>query len=302
MLRPGARRLRMVIGGGLGDCLLHTPFLRHFRKSGEYDHITCMAAKRALELLDHNPHIDQLIGCEVAELAIWAAPEVDCEVFSPYVQGQVIDGPDGSIAFQKEMGWKRQKGISSSIVRQVASGHGLQLADEFLEVFTAPEDEAWAGKFVGELPARPIVVLNRRASSSFKEYPRESWQRVVDALAGGVTVLEFSAPDEAMSGVQPVAPFLALRRTAALFRRVDCVVTVDSFFGHLAAAVGTPAVVVFGPTGPEVFGHAVNRNVRLGGCPPCYHPEEVGCREALCLTGLSPSTVVEAVLEVVGAC
>ncbi len=58
------RKLRVIVGGGLGDCLLHTPFLRHFRRWGIYDSITCMAHKEALELLDRNPHIDRLIGCE----------------------------------------------------------------------------------------------------------------------------------------------------------------------------------------------------------------------------------------------
>jgi ADP-heptose:LPS heptosyltransferase len=288
-----------VIGGGLGDCLLHTPFIRHFRKSGEYGHITCMAAKRALELLDHNPHIDELIGCEGPDLAIWAAPEVGYAVFSPYIRTQVVDRCDGSIAFRTRMSWRRAPtGSESIIVRQVARRHRLQLADESLEVFTAPEDELWAERFMRRFQGRSIIVLNRRSGASYKEYPSAKWQSVVDDISGRATVLEFTAPADAMNGVAAISPLLALRRTAALFRRVQCVVTVDSFFAHLAAAVGTPAVVVFGPSSPEVYGHPVNRNIRLSACPPCYDPETVGCQRPECLAGIPPAAVTDAVLAV----
>jgi ADP-heptose:LPS heptosyltransferase len=286
------RKLRMVIGGGLGDCLLHTPFIRHFRKSGEYEDITCMAPKGALELFDRNPHIDHLIGCEGDDLAVWAAPETDCEVFSPYIQGQVIRMPDGRIAFGGRRGWPR--GDESSIVRQVARRCGLQLADESLEIFTAPEDELWADGFVrGVRP--PTIVLNRRTRASFKEYPRARWQSVVDDLRESATVLEFCAPADALNGVECIWPLLTLRRAAALFRRVRCVVTVDSFSAHLASAVGTPAVVLFGPSSPKVFGHPSNWNIRLDACPPCFHPDEVGCRQQECLTQIAPSMVTDAV-------
>jgi ADP-heptose:LPS heptosyltransferase len=295
----GIRSLRVVIGGGLGDCLLHTPFLRHFRKSGQYDHITCMVANGAIGMLDHNPHIDQLIGCEDPDLAIWAAPEVGCDVFSPYLQAQVVRAGDGSIAFRSQAGWSRMPGgNNSSLVRQVARQHGLELADDFLEIFTAPEDEAWAERFITDLSGRPFVVLNRRTAASYKEYPLDRWQSVADAIASRAAVLEFSAPAEALNGVACVWPLQPLRRTAALFRRAGCVVTVDSFAAHLAAAVGTPAVVLFGPSSPRVFGHPVNRNIRLGTCPPCYQPVEVGCRQAECMTQIPPSKVTDEVFAI----
>jgi ADP-heptose:LPS heptosyltransferase len=285
-------KLRIVIAGGLGDCLLHTPFIRHFRESGEYEDITCMAPKGALELFDRNPRIDHLIGCEGDDLAVWAAPEADCTVFAPYIRSQVITRPDGSVAFRADMGWVGSR--ESSMLRHVAEEHGLQLANESLEIFTAPEDELWADGFVGGV-RQPIIVLNRRTSSSFKEYPRARWQSVVDDLRDSVTMLEFSAPADAMKGVECIWPLLTLRRAAALFRRVRCVVTVDSFSGHLASAVGTPAVVLFGPSSPKVFGHPRNWNIRLDACPPCFHPDEVGCRQPECITEIAPSMVTDAV-------
>jgi len=281
----------------LGDCLLHTPFMRHFRISGNYSRITCMVPRRALELFDCNPHIDELIGCDDRGLAIWAAPEVGCDLFSPFVHATVEGSSAAEIRFRPQFGWKRER-PEDSIVSKIARHHGLQLSDESPEVFTAPEDDSWAKSFVQELPDRPVIVLGRRSTARYKQYPAPAWQAVVDDLAAEATLLDFSTEEEAMRGTVPLSPSLPLRRTAALFRMVHCVATVDSFFGHLAAAVGAVAVVVFGPSSPAVYGHTGNRNIRVSACPPCFQPEEAGCFQPNCLIGISPSIIVGAVRAV----
>jgi ADP-heptose:LPS heptosyltransferase len=291
------RNLRIVVGGGLGDCLLHTPFIRYFRTSTAYKRITCIVSHEALELLDRNPHIDRLIGCEPIELPIWAAPEVENDVFSPYIHTEVIE-IDGAPHFRGQLGWPRPAaGNDMSIVSQVALKHGLKLADESLEVFTMQEDEDWAYYFMRERPGNPVIVLNRRSAARYKEYPAGQWQSVVTHLTGVATVLELSPPREALRGTEPVWPLPSLRRISALFRKVHCVVTVDSFAAHLATAVGTPAVVLYGPSSPEVYGHPVNRNIRFGTCPPCYSPDEAGCVRSTCLEQIPYTMITNAVLS-----
>jgi ADP-heptose:LPS heptosyltransferase len=297
------RNLRIVVLGGLGDCLLHTPFIRHFRMSGAYDRIACMVPEFTLQLFDRNPYIDLLVGCQGPDLALWALPEQDFEVFSPYIRARLRAIRDGALGLESCVsikcgaGWIGTPG-DAHILRQIAQRYGIQLTDESLDMFTAPEDDEWAETFAGGLGAKPIIMLNRRTARSFKEYPRERWQAVVDLLAERATVLELGAPAEALGGVKCIWPLQPLRRTAALFRRARCVVTVDSFSAHLATAVGTPAVVVFGPTHPAIFGHPVNRNIRCAPCDPCFDPDEVGCREPVCLTQLPPQTIVAAVLSI----
>ena len=51
---------------------------------------------------------------------------------------------------------------------------------------------------------------------------------------------------------------LGLRASAALIRRAAALVTNDSAPLHLATAVGTPIVALFGPTVPE-FGFGPRR-------------------------------------------
>ena len=121
-------------------------------------------------------------------------------------------------------------------VQIIASYHGLRLADTHLEIFLEPEDEAWAAEYSRRWDENSRVVVLC-----------PDWKQVVGLLDGEVTLLELSGEPTVLDASHALG-YLPICRTAALLRRVDCVLGVDSFPAHLAAAIGTPAVVLFGPT------------------------------------------------------
>jgi ADP-heptose:LPS heptosyltransferase len=93
-----------------------------------------------------------------------------------------------------------------------------------------------------------------------------------------------------------------LAQTGGLLARMSLLLSNDSGPMHLAAALGVPCVVPFGPTlsgrtGPYGPGHRV---LRLGNCPPCRSKV---CRrgDAICLAQLSPDLVFAAARDVLGA-
>ncbi len=91
-----------------------------------------------------------------------------------------------------------------------------------------------------------------------------------------------------------------LKTLAALYSGVACLVSTDTGPMHLAAAVGTPVVALFGPTapwrtGPYGSGHEVVRPDVS--CSPCFRRE---VRECNCMQRIEVATVkrhVDAVLE-----
>ena len=88
-----------------------------------------------------------------------------------------------------------------------------------------------------------------------------------------------------------------LRELACLYRQAALVVTTDSGPMHLAAAVGTPVVALFGPTdpartGPYGPGHRVIR--RELSCSPCLRKR---CETRTCMREIGVGEVFEAVRE-----
>lgn len=97
---------------------------------------------------------------------------------------------------------------------------------------------------------------------------------------------------------------LTLRQSAALIGRADVLVTNDSAPLHMATAMGTPIVAVFGPTIPEFgFGPIRPGDVALGldglPCRPCsrHGPRECPLGHHRCMRGLSPDAVFAAIEE-----
>jgi 3-deoxy-D-manno-octulosonic-acid transferase/heptosyltransferase-1 len=89
----------------------------------------------------------------------------------------------------------------------------------------------------------------------------------------------------------------SLRELACLYGRASLLVTTDSGPMHLAAAVGTPVVALFGPTdpartGPYGPGHRVIRRELT--CSPCLKKQ---CETRRCMREIGVEEVFEAVRE-----
>lgn len=98
------------------------------------------------------------------------------------------------------------------------------------------------------------------------------------------------------SHVRSFAGKLSLRETAELLAAAGAFAGNDSGLSHIAAAVGTPAVMLFGPT-PHVSLGPLPPNVRVLrrglACEPCWFRERFrACaRRIECLAGLDVQTV-----------
>jgi heptosyltransferase-2 len=98
---------------------------------------------------------------------------------------------------------------------------------------------------------------------------------------------------------------LTLRQSAALIERARVLVTNDSAPLHLATAMGTPIVAVFGPTLPEFgFGPLRPGDVALGvaglDCRPCsrHGPPRCPLSHHRCMRDLAPEVVAAALDEI----
>ncbi len=120
------------------------------------------------------------------------------------------------------------------------------------------------------------------------------------ALGDAVTA---AAPDRVRSAAGGVGP----RVSAALIERAEALVTNEAAALHLATAVGTPVVALFGPTVPGYgFGPIGPLDLTLGvdellcrPCAPSGHQAVCPLDHHRCLEGLSVTTVADALESVV---
>lgn len=193
----------------------------------------------------------------------------------------------------------------------------------------AGEDDRAAAKnlldFFGK-ERLPLVAIHPGAGgySTARIWPVERFAGVAKALAvkDGAGIVVLGGPDEEAAAAQLEAMLDAggkvlnlagrttIHQTAAVIERCDLFLGNDSGPMHVAAAVETPVVAVFGPSNRQAWGPytpagkaSIHRTVsRDLPCMPCfYRAHSLGLREGCgtrpCLTGLPVGPVLAACRE-----
>lgn len=169
------------------------------------------------------------------------------------------------------------------------------------EIHPTPDDD---GRAAALAPDGPFVALAPGASRATKRWPPSHWDQLARRLddAGLPTVAVGTADERGLVSAARDACGIGLGPTAALLRRAVVVVANDSGLMHLATAVGTPVVALFGPTHPDLgFGPYGADAAVLGldlTCRPCSVFGGAHCprRHHRCMIDLMPGTVADAVL------
>jgi heptosyltransferase-1 len=157
------------------------------------------------------------------------------------------------------------------------------------------------------LEGKKVVALHPLTLWPTKLWNSQSFSELADRLAKelGLGVVftgggqDRDSIEEIITRVSPppvnFCGRLDLLELAELFNRCALVISTDTGPMHLAAAMGTPVVALFGPTsplrtGPYGPGHTV---VRTGiPCSPCYKKK---CVDPRCMYEITPDLVFQAV-------
>ena len=118
---------------------------------------------------------------------------------------------------------------------------------------------------LGLTPENPIVAIHPGSGGRWKCWPAERFAQAIDLLKGAshqVALIQGLADEEVVANVlaslkgerPPVLSSLPVEELAAFLSLCGCYLGNDSGVTHLAAAVGAPAVALFGPTDPDVWG------------------------------------------------
>ena len=187
-------------------------------------------------------------------------------------------------------------------VRAVSPGIGLSVSEEERAAAERTLEAA------GHDRSRPLVILNPGAAyGPAKRWPAERFAelgRLFRSRAGADILLVGSAGERELAGaiaaavggpVMNLAGRTSLRELAALIGLGRLFVTNDTGPMHIADALGTPILAVFGPTDPVMTGPGQARSAVLKIDVPCWPCLYRKCPyDHRCLAGIGPEEAFEA--------
>lgn len=198
------------------------------------------------EVFDHNPKIDRNPGIG----AIWVDAVKGNRPYIDYAQTMLRT--DGKVVYRKD--FKPEPG----------------------ELFFTDEELAKYPEYEGYIYIEPNV---KGSFGGNKDWGFDKWQEVVKRLPFKFV----QGRGRKLDGVEQ-AHTSSFRDACALLRRTAMFAGTDGGLHHAAAALGKPAVVVWGGlVGPDVLGYDNHINLRgpvksCGSSGPCEH-----CRAAMAL-------------------
>ena len=157
---------------------------------------------------------------------------------------------------------------------------------------------------------RPRVALLPASRWQTKNWPASCFVDVGSRLqkARDVSIFILGGPDDVATcaeverglgrGAVNLAGLLSLVETGGLLKEMDLLISNDSGPMHMAAAIGTPALVIFGPTDPKRTGPYGDRHRIVSARLPCQPCFSRTCRRGNvpCLSGVTPEHVAEVAL------
>jgi heptosyltransferase-2 len=277
------QRLLVIRGGAIGDTIVTLPALGALRQAFPRATITLLGNPQRAILAQHPRYVNHIIDLErwdmyrlfsqhatlseattaflsAFDLILSYLPTPDETLASNlrrYCQGEVLTWPPHPPArvhitdhlLHPVTRFLHQSYDRCPCILPDLAAH--QAADHFWQA---------AG-----LPAQGVIAFHPGSGGAVKLWPLAGWHQVITwAARQGIPGLLISGPAEQDCDAQfwhaanlppwPRAHNLPLPHLAAMLARCQMFVGHDAGVTHLAAAVGTTTVALFGPTDPFVWG------------------------------------------------
>jgi heptosyltransferase III len=298
----------------IGDVLLATPVFRTLKEAFPQARLTALVNRGTESVLRHHPDLHEILVAEkgpvTAQLRFireLRRKRFDCVVDltdgdrSAFMS--LATGAKTRIGFNAEHRWRGlfythvAKPLPEDAHRieydlATVRSLGLTPATSRPTLYLSSDEELSADQVLDALSAEDgrsskLIIIQPGARYPLKVWPMERFAELVDRLAravrcrillgGDTREREAAEAIRAQTQYRPtvVAGRLSLLEFGALLKRCDLFIGNDGGAMHMAAAVGTPVVALFGPTYPQRWGpRGAPSEILYKGldCRACYHP------------------------------
>jgi heptosyltransferase-3 len=296
----------------IGDVLLATPTVRAIKAVRPDVRVTMMVNRGSEDVLSGNPDLDDIMVLDKGSLAAqWRLiaglrrrrfdtvidlTDGDRSAFLSWISGAPV-----RIGFNDEHRWRGRcytqvvqpvPGVPHRIDRDLEALKplGIQAGSKDPQCWLTPEEENSGDQLLDQLGvqrSQSIVILQPGARYWFKAWPPERFAKLADHLTsqyscqvligGSRQDVDLAQEIRQMAKSRPVimAGRTTIKQFAAIAKRSVLFVGSDSGAMHIAAAVGTPLVALFGPSNPLEWGPRGGpaEIIYMGlDCRVCFHP------------------------------
>lgn len=326
-------RILIVEVNWLGDVLFSTPAIKALRGKFPDSFIACLAVPRVREILENNPCVNEIIinDEDGSHKGFWGRMKLAAQLRKKDFDLAILFHRSFSRALTVYLsGISRRIGYHTlkralllteplpmpkkdslhrvdyylGIVKRL--GCGIQ--DRNYEFFTSRKDDIFIEPFLAEEGISNddfLVCLNAGGNWGPKRWPRENFAKLADRLIAeyNAKVIFIGSKEDvglvkSIAGAMAHKPVIAAGKTslsqlAALFKKVQLVISADSGPLHIAASVGANLICLFGPTSGPVtgpIGKGVIRVIQKDiGCEiPCY---DKNCDDNKCMREITVDDV-----------
>ena len=335
-----AMHILVVKISSLGDVVLATASLRAIRRKFPQAKIYCLVGKESRKILQHCPYLDGLIVYDASfkDRGIFKFLKLTSRL-RKYRFDKIIDLQNNRkshllsfLSFPRESygynngKWgfllthalKDSKTAMSPVAHQFQVLKLLGISQEdvpALELWPSPKDEQYIAElFESEWlgNARHIVGIHLAAKWKTKNWPMEYMAKLCDLLsAKNIRVIITGAEKDKpllsrLLTLTKSKPSILVGKTdivqlAALLKRCQVFITPDSAPLHVAAAVGTPTIALFGPTDSQRHAPPGDKIMILEKKPPCAPCYSAHCRVLthVCMKEITPEEVAGVVEDLI---
>jgi heptosyltransferase-2 len=326
-------RILVVRFSSIGDVLLTTPLLRALARRHPEARIAFATKRELAPLISNNPHVAAVFALEPHESVTQFAARA--RTWKPDY-GLDLHGSLRSRALRvlvpaRWSGYTKRKIARTLLIAAKVDLYGdpTPVAERYFQAArrldvrpdgAAPEFHlsdrarervaAWLGERA--LDATPLAAMAPGAAHATKRWPVASWTALAERIgAAGLRPIVLGGPadrglaQQLASVATTAAGEFSLQDTGALLERARVLVSGDTGVMHMATAVGTPVVALFGPTVRHFgfFPYAAPSVVleRPLDCRPCSAMGSARCPMGhhRCLVDIAPADVAAAVRRLV---
>ena len=309
----------------IGDAVLSTAVIQPLRRHFPDAHITFLVGPRAFDLFATDPGIDAtLVYDNQGEHAGWKGRLRLIKTLRLEKFDLVVNLRDSLMARcigGEHWGMARGEGNRHAVTRylEVLQRQGVDTTNAHPLVALTEAERTAAHNFLVEAglkSERLLIGIHPGGNWEYKLWDGKNYAGVASILAEKLdaAILLFAGPNEHALQAQvaekmDVPPILVktddLRHLAALISACDVYIGNDTGPMHIAAALGTPVVALFGSTnhirsGPYGDPHTVIQSGINLGCNPCHpgrHPGGCGVGSCEVIAGITVEQVLQVVMR-----